>query len=849
MRRCPLTAVALWLIAGQPFLSAQTVVNSTWLGGDFKYSNPANWSPAEVPNNSATKIYNVTAPLHLSADIDATVANLTLAAGIYLERSYTVTGTTTLHSTLWLNSFSPGGVIFKTSSLSTLSNGVLTGSYLLEQQHPTDGPALLQLNGASVIKLSNAQLSLAGPFTGFIDEFGTNALNNLAEIDSSSRLGISGQQLVTGAPQFRNDGILSIFGDSAFIITGTFINFDNSTKTLAGGSYEIGGGGTLRFSGADIVNNAAAISLAGPGGLILDTAGGDAFRNFAHNLPAGSLSVESRDFAIDNDFTNDGALSARNGSITISGALTNYNAQSKRLSGGVYKALSSGTAPGRLTVAGADIVHNSAVLQLDRQSSFTDENGNNALRNLVDNEAGGSLSLTVASFQAPSDFTNAGVVWLFETEFKIPAGHIYRQTGGRTTITASPITSDAEILGGQLSGRWTELSRFDPRGGPGIIDGNLFVGNALLDPNPLTVTGSVQLSDTTRFRKIVGVAGVVTDIGLTVNASLALAGTLEIETPPAYSTSADSVFHVAHADILTGTFSNAANGARIRTRDGFGSFVVTYTNTDVTITDFQRLPAGHPLNIATRAQVLTGDNPAIGGFIVTGVDPKKVLIRAIGPSLVDAGVSDALEDPLMELRDSKGAIVTVNDNWQDTQSSEITGAGIPPTDPRESAMVETLLPGAYTAVVRGKSDTIGVALVEIYDLSSGSPSKLGNISTRGFVDADHVLIGGLIAGGNGEAKTQVVVRAIGRSLGFSGVQNFLPDAALEVRDQDGALLAANDDFLPADDSTGVPQALWPSSDTDAAIAITVAPGNYTAVVHGKNGASGNALVEIYDLNQ
>ena len=164
-------------------------------------------------------------------------------------------------------------------------------------------------------------------------------------------------------------------------------------------------------------------------------------------------------------------------------------------------------------------------------------------------------------------------------------------------------------------------------------------------------------------------------------------------------------------------------------------------------------------------------------------------------------------------------------------------------------MVQTLQPGAYTAVVRGKSDTSGVALVEVYDLSSGSPSRLGNISTRGFVDKDHFLIGGLITGGNGEAKPQVAVRAIGRGLGFSGVQNFLFDPALEVRDQDGALLAANDDFSASDNSIIVPQALWPSNDTDAATGLTVAPGNYTVVVHGKNGARGNALVEIYDLNQ
>jgi hypothetical protein len=280
--------------------------------------------------------------------------------------------------------------------------------------------------------------------------------------------------------------------------------------------------------------------------------------------------------------------------------------------------------------------------------------------------------------------------------------------------------------------------------------------------------------------------------------------------------------------------------------------VVTYTSTDVTISGFQRIPAGRLLNIATRAQVLTGDNVAIGGFIVTGTDPKKLLLRAPGPSLASAGVSGALQDPVIELHDSKGAIIFSNDNWQDTQASEIRDTGIPPTDPREPAIIATLPPGAYTAVVSGKNATTGVALVELYDLSNGSPSRLGNISTRGFIDADHVLIGGLITGGNGQANTQVAVRAIGRGLPSSGLSNVIPDPALEVRDKDGALIAANDDFgtgsLPYNE-TAVPQSLWPVYSTDAAIGVTVAPGNYTVVVHGKNGASGNALVEIYDLNR
>ena len=248
--------------------------------------------------------------------------------------------------------------------------------------------------------------------------------------------------------------------------------------------------------------------------------------------------------------------------------------------------------------------------------------------------------------------------------------------------------------------------------------------------------------------------------------------------------------------------------------------------------------------------MLTGDDAAIGGFIIYGTDQKQVIIRAIGPSLTGAGVSGALQDPTLELHDSTGAIIATNDNWEESQRPEITATGLAPHDARESAILRTLQPGAYTAVMRGAKDTTGVALVEVYDLNKDSRSKLANISTRGFIDADHVLIGGLIAGGNGNANAELVVRAIGSSLQGSGVKDYLADAALELRDGNGALVAANDDFLtPPENGVTVPNELNVRSSQDAATGVKVSPGNYTVVVYGKNGAKGIALVEIYDLNR
>ena len=106
----------------------------------------------------------------------------------------------------------------------------------------------------------------------------------------------------------------------------------------------------------------------------------------------------------------------------------------------------------------------------------------------------------------------------------------------------------------------------------------------------------------------------------------------------------------------------------------------------------------------------------IGGFIVVGVTNKKVIIRAIGPSLAGAGISNALPDPTLELHDGNGNVLASNDNWKDTQQTMIQATGLSPANDLESAIIRTLTPGNYTAIVRGLNGTTGVALVEVYDL-------------------------------------------------------------------------------------------------------------------------------------
>jgi hypothetical protein len=247
--------------------------------------------------------------------------------------------------------------------------------------------------------------------------------------------------------------------------------------------------------------------------------------------------------------------------------------------------------------------------------------------------------------------------------------------------------------------------------------------------------------------------------------------------------------------------------------------------------------------------VQTGDNVLIAGMIVTGSDPKKVVFRALGPSVKANGtvIPDNLQDPTLELRDGNGAILTSNDNWKDSpQRAEIEANGLAPSDDRESAILRSLDPGRYTAIVRGKDNSTGIGLVEAYDIQKNVSSVLANISTRGFVETDdNVMIGGFIAGNNA-ASTRILIRAIGPSLKNS-VPNAMDDPFLELHDRNGATIATNDNWKDNQqteiEQTGIP----PSNDLESAIVRTLFPDNYTAIVRGKNNTTGISLVEIYNI--
>ncbi len=252
-------------------------------------------------------------------------------------------------------------------------------------------------------------------------------------------------------------------------------------------------------------------------------------------------------------------------------------------------------------------------------------------------------------------------------------------------------------------------------------------------------------------------------------------------------------------------------------------------------------------NISTRLRVESGDNVLIAGFIVTGTQGKKVIIRGIGPSLPFAG---RLDNPTLELRDSSGTLLDSNDDWVNSPNKQaIIDSTIPPTNDLESAIVATLPANgaAYTAIVRGVNGGTGIGVVEVYDLGAAADSKLANISTRGLVQTgDNVMIAGMII--VGATPQKVIIRAIGPSLSLPGK---LADPTLELRDANGGLIDANDNWGDSPNKQAIIDSTIPPTDAlESAIVATLPAGNanFTAIVRGTGNLTGIAVVEVYALH-
>lgn len=305
-------------------------------------------------------------------------------------------------------------------------------------------------------------------------------------------------------------------------------------------------------------------------------------------------------------------------------------------------------------------------------------------------------------------------------------------------------------------------------------------------------------------------------------------------------------FYLGFTSVTTDGAGNASFDATLPHTPGARVFSATATGPTNGTSEFSpSFLVGKLQNISTRAHVRTGDFVMIAGFIISGNEPRSVILRGIGPSLEAGGAPFAgrLEDPVLELFDANRVLLASNDNWRETQQAEIEQTGIPPKHEREAAIVRTLAPGNYTVVTSGKNNTTGVAVVEAYDLNSAAVSRIANLSTRAYVETgERVMIAGVIIGGN-EGRARVLVRGIAPSLFLSSA---LQDPMLELYDANGALRANNDDWKSdqgAIEATGAP----PVNDREAALLADLEAGSYTAIIRGKNQTFGVALVEVYHL--
>jgi hypothetical protein len=468
--------------------------------------------------------------------------------------------------------------------------------------------------------------------------------------------------------------------------------------------------------------------------------------------------------------------------------------------------------------------------------SLLDQTTNPFLVAIVQKQASKKLQGLAAITNSGTCYLNGVVIDLSSTSAgdahmradSAPTGFI--QAGGVLDFgplnQAGTIIGDVVVNGGTITGS-------------GAIIGNLTNNSGLIAPGHsagiLSVTGNyTQGANGTLLLEVGGnnANGPEYDqlqIGGTAN----LGGTLDVNAINGYTPASSDTFVPISYSSSTGNFSTTTSNAALTLGATGATLSVTGPNA----------PGGQPLNIATRLQIQSGDNVLIAGFIITGPagSTKKVLIRGLGPSLANFGVAGTIPDPFLELHKPDGSVVT-NDNWKQAPNVAEIPSGFAPSNDLESIIYTTLSPGNYTAILKGAHGEAGVGLVEAYDFDTASTAKLANIATRGFVNTgDNVMIGGFIIGGTEPAN--VLVRAIGPSL---TVQGALQATTLELHDSNGSVIS-NEGWRNTQEAEITATTIPPTNDNEAAILATLVPGNYTAIVRGKNNTTGIAVVEAYNL--
>ena len=477
----------------------------------------------------------------------------------------------------------------------------------------------------------------------------------------------------------------------------------------------------------------------------------------------------------------------------------------------------------------------------------------------IDDQAGISDKCVVAGQTPPFIVITSATAQLrfrnnFNTEYSPPPNQIFYD-GGVLEISinggAFKDVTDPAIGGSFVTGGYTGI--IDEFGGNPLAARPAWSGNSGGYINTVVNLGAAVNGQTIRIRFRMGTDNMVGAPGWRVDTLSIADGSCATPTPtptPTVTPSGTPSPNPTATPTPTPTPTLTPTPTPSATSTPTPSATATPSGTATPSATPTPGPAAQALNLSTRMRVQTGDNVGIGGFIIAGTASKHVLLRAIGPSLTQFGVPNALPDPVLELH-GPGAFATItNNNWRDdpVQEALILATGLAPTNDLESSIDANLSPGAYTAVVRGNNNTTGVALIEVYDVSQAVPAKLANISTRAFVGTgDDIVIAGFILGSNG-GNDRIVLRGIGPSLTALGVPNALANPMLELRDSNGALLIANNDWQdnPAQAAELTAAGLAPTNPLESGIAATLSPGAYTALLAGLNNVTGNGVVEVYD---
>ena len=396
--------------------------------------------------------------------------------------------------------------------------------------------------------------------------------------------------------------------------------------------------------------------------------------------------------------------------------------------------------------------------------------------------------------------------------------------------------------------------------GVGTLTGDVFVNSGTIFPDTgATLTlGSLALhpadpaSNTLGSLVRIGINSSSAPSVVAVTRHASLAGTLQIDLDP---NAQPGSYRILTSSGIAGTFDSItfAGATPHYSLSYLPVGAPTYVQFDLLAPPPPPTPTPTPgqlINISARARVGTGDQVSINGFIIRGSAPKKILARAVGPSLVlnHQPIPGRLLDPILELHGSTGSLIFSNDDWTASpQKAQIQASGLAPNDSREPAIIATLPQGSYTTVIRGKNNTTGIALGEVYLLPPNNASELVNLSGRALtLTGDNVLITGLIIGG--QTTKQIVVRAIGPTLHAQGITGELLDPTLDLYDRNGAILRSNNNWSTAPNHAQIQATgLAPSDNRESAILMSLAPGSYTVIVRGVNGTTGVALIEAYAL--